>query len=511
MFKKALLLLFGIALAITASAQTIQWLVKPTYDSICHLSGSVFMCKEKNKVQLINTHGQKLLAHPADSVTHVKDGQALVLDKTSNKLKIRGIINEEGGFTQVNGEYFANQYSYFSEKLISVAGLSGKMGYLNDKGTLSIPCQYRIARPFIKGWASVEPAKRKKQTIYIDKHRNTLKINAFHNNKVIMGSSFNASGEALIAYYDGDNAVINTQGKVVKKYNRKENIIPIRTYDFAFDESGQNLHPDLFFKPPFDPEISVFSSQGVSGHKKGVSIVTPPQFDWAGQFANGCAIVRQNNKYGIVKLVEGRFSGSFEGEDLLVVKGKEPPTYTYTLEIPDSYSLYDIRVMFDTGDGNMQPVTMHGNTYEFTPFVEQDAEFCVMRMKVMHDGLLLWADSLEKSVMNIGLNISQPIALSEKANEQDSLQVKSVITNNSKSSVFVEGSFSITFAKGSANKVGQKDFKGKIAPKGKLEVFAHLYIQETETAKVTVTVKVNKRTVGSKSANILVKPFYQYY
>lgn len=113
--------------------------------------------------------------------------------------------------------------------------------------------------------------------------------------------------------------------------------------------------------------------------------------------------------------------------------------------------------------------------------------------------------------MNVGLNISQPIALSEKANEQDSLQVKSVITNNSKSPVFIEGSFSITFAKGSANKVGQKDFKGKIAPKGKLEVFAHLYVQETETAKVTVTVKVNKRTVGSKSANILVKPFYQYY
>ena len=511
MFKKTLLLSFGIAFAITASAQTVQWLVKPSYESICHLSGSVFKCKENNKVQLINTYGQKLLANPADSVTPVTDGLALVLDKTGNRLKIRGIIDEDGGFTQVYGDYFANQYSYYSEKLVSVVSHSGKMGYLNDKGILSIPCQYRIARPFIKGWASVEPAKRGKQTIYIDNHCNTLKINDFHNCKVVMGSSFNASGEALIAYYGDDNAVINTQGKVVKKYNRNENIIPIRTYDFAFDEGGQNLNPDLFFKPPFDPEISVFSSKGVMGHKKGVNIVTPPQFDWAGQVANGCAIIRQNNKYGIVKLVEGSFSGAFEGEDLLVVKGKEPPTYTYTLKIPDSYSLSDMQVMFDTGNGTMQFVTMHGNTYEFTPFVENDAESCVMRMKVMHDGLLLWADSLEKSVMNVGLNISQPIALSEKANEQDSLLVKSVITNNSKSAVFVEGSFSITFAKGSANKVGQKAFKGKIPPKGKLEVFAHLYVQETETTKVTVTVKVNQKTVGSKSANILVKPFYQYY
>lgn len=511
MSKKAILLLLGIALAITAPAQTIQWLVKPEYDSICQLSSSVFMCKKNDKVQLINTHGKELLAPPADSVTHFKEGLALVLDKASDKLKIRGIINEDGGFTQVNGDYFANQYSYFSEKLVSVMGLSGKMGYLNDKGILSIPCQYRFARPFLKGWASVEPAKRRKQTIYIDNHNNTLKINNFHHNQVIMGSSFNSSGEALVAYYGNDNAVINTQGKVVKEYNRREGVIPIRTYDFAFDESGQNLNPDLIFNPSFDPEISVCSSGKVFGHKKGVSIVTPPQFEWAGPFANGCAIIRQNNKYGIVKLIEGHFTGRFEGDDLLVVKGKTPPTYSYTLEIPKSLSLSDMQVMFDTGDGNMQPITMHGNTYEFTPIVEKDAEFCMMRMKVMNDGLLLWADSLEKSVMSIGLDISQPIALSEKANEQDSIQVRSVITNNSKSSVFVEGSFSITFAKGSANKVGQKDFKGKIAPRGKLEVFANLYVQETETAKVTVTVKVNKRIVGSKSANILVKPFYQYY
>ena len=212
------MLFLGGACVLTTSAQTIQWLVKPNYETISYLNSSIFKCKSRGRVQLIDTKGKDILSPLADSVTNFCENQALVLDKSRNGFKIRGIVNGAGIFTKVEGDYFANEYSYCSEGLISVVNTSGKAGYLDDKGKLVIPCQYRIARPFIKGWASVEPAKWQKQTIYINRQRETLKIPDFHNGKVIMGSSFNSSGEALVAYYENDNVVINTKGKVVRKY-----------------------------------------------------------------------------------------------------------------------------------------------------------------------------------------------------------------------------------------------------------------------------------------------------
>ena len=503
------LLLFWAVFVPIGSAQTIQWLVKPNYDAISYLNGSVFKCKVGDHVQLVNVEGRELLAPAADSVTNYNENLALVLDKFGNKLKIRGVINEYGNFTQVNEELFVNKYSYYSEGLVSVVNASGKAGYLDGKGNLAIPCQYRIARPFIKGWASVEPAKRQKQTIYIDHQRQTLKISDFHNGKVVMGSSFNSSGEALVAYYDNDNAVINTNGKVIRKYNRIEHVTPIRPYDFAFDESGKKRIPVFSPEISFNTELSPFSSGQLMGYKKANIIVVPPQFSQAERFANGCAIICQNDKFGIVKLAEGTFSGAFEGEDLLVTEGKQAPTYTYTLVVPESLNPDALEVMFDIGDGQMQTVNLKNNRYEFTPFVDENANVCVMRTQVLSDGLLLWTDSLEKSVMNVSLDISLPIALSERANEQDELRIQSVITNNSDLPIIVSGFFYANFAKDSKNKFGQKKtFWHKIAPNSKQEVFADLIVVEEEAAKVFVSVKVNQKPFGAKSAMIQLKPFY---
>lgn len=510
MIKKLFYLLFFWVLCIpAASPQTIQWLVKPDYDTISHLNNSIFKCKTKGRVQLVDTKGQNLLSPLADSVTNYSENLALVFDKSGNEFKIRGIVNGSGTFIKVEGEYFANKYSYFSEGLVSVTSTSGKAGYLNNKGNLAIPCQYRIARPFIKGWASVEPAKMQKQTVYINHQRETLKIKNFHNGKVIMGSSFNSFGEALVAYYDNDNAIINTKGDVVKKYEQKKGIVPVRPYDFAFDESGKSNLPNSVLEIAFDKELSPFSSSQLMGYKKANRVVVPPQFSQAGRFANGCAIICQNDKFGIVKLAEGAFSGSFDGEDLLVAAGKQAPTYIYSLVIPKSLNPDALQIMFDTGDGNMQSINLQDNKYEFTPFIDNNTDVCVMKMQVLSDGLLLWTDSLEKSVKNVSLDISLPIALSERANERDELRIQSVITNNSNLTVIVTGAFYANFGKGSKNKIGQKKtFKGKIAPKSKLEVFVDLNVVEEETTRVSVSVKVDQKSIGSKSAVIQLKPFY---
>lgn len=503
-------LLFWALLILTGSAQTIQWLVKPNYDTISHLSSSVFKCKTRDKVQLVDIRGEELLSPLADSITNYSENFALVLDKSDNGFKIRGIIDDSGSFTKVEGGFLTNKYSYFSEGLVSVLDQSGKAGYLNDEGRLTISCQYRIARPFIKGWASVEPDKRQKQTIYINQQREKLKIPDFHNGKVIMGSSFNSNGEALVAYYDNDNAIVNTKGEFVRKYDRKKNIVPVRSYDFAFDENEKNDVPNLVPKISFDTEPSPFSLGQLMGYKKADCVVAPPQFSQAGQFANNCAIVCQNDKFGIVKIIEGSFSGSFEGEDdLFVAAGKSAPTYTYSLSIPESINRNALQVMFDNGDGNMKTISFQGNKYEFIPFIDHNADTCVMRMQVMSDGLSLWADSLVKSVTKVSLDIGMPEALSERANEHDELRIRSVITNNSDMPVIVMGYFDASFAKGSNNRFEKKNFWHKIAPNSKKEVFADLIVEEKEETKVFISVIVDKKNYGIKSAVIQLKPFYE--
>lgn len=506
--KTIILLLLWAAIVPIGFAQTINWLVQPKYDSITYLSESLYKCKLGKKIQLVNAKGRELLVPAADSVTNYCENYAIVLDKEGNKHKIRGVIDESGLLTKVKGDYYTNNYSFFSGGFVSVVGQSGKAGYLDNNGNLAVPCQYRVARPFIQGWASVEPAKRKQQTLYIDSKGNSLKIKGFHDGKVVMGSSFNASGEALVTYYDNDNAVINTKGEVVRNYVRKENVVPIRSYDFSFDESEKNNIPISSIEIAFDAEPTPFLSGQLLGYKTADRIVALPQFSKAERFAGGSAIVCLNGKYGIVKLLDGSFSGEFIGEDLIVSKGKQAPNYTYNLVVPESMGSESLQVKFDIGDGIFHTVSMTNGKYEFTPAVGE-SDVCQMRMEVLSEGLLLWADSLEKNVTNASLDISAPEAISERANERDELRISSIITNNSDSEVIVSGAFSAKFADGSNNKFGnKKSFWYKLAPNSQREIFADLIVVEEETVKMYISVTVNQKPYGTRSTVMQLKPFY---
>lgn len=509
MVKKVFyLLLFWAVFVPIGSAQTIQWLIEPKYDSVGYLNGSVLICKTGGHFQLINAKGRELLAPVADSVTHYNENRAIVLDKKGNRYKIRGIVDESGIITSVNGDFYANNYSFYSEGFISVVDASGKAGYLDVNGNLAIPCRYRIARPFMKGWASVVPAKRKPQTLYIDSRGKAMKLNWFHDGNVVTGSSFNASGEALIAYYDNDNAIINSHGTFLRKYEKKENLIPIRKHDFSFDESGENKVPVFLPDISYDKSPMPFATENMKGYKVADHLVAPPQFSQAERFVDGYAIVCKDNKFGVVKLVDGSFSGEFTGEDLTVAAGQQVPTYTYSLVVPESMKSKVLQVRVDAGDGKLRDVMFQNGRCEFTPYLDDEADVCVMRVQVVSDGLLLWEDSIEKSITNVSIDIGLPEAVSERANEQDEFRVRSVITNNSNSSVIVTGIFYASFANGSKNKFGKYSFWQKIAPNSQKEIFADLIVVDEESVKVSVSVKVDKKTYGTKSAVIQLKPFY---
>ena len=270
-------------------ATTMKWLVKPgEYDNINYYSKDIFKCKKGKKIQLVDITGKKLLPSEADSITDFHDGYALVLDfpdeslgkKTDGflSMKIKGFLSEKNHrFVKVDGDFRTTFYSYFSEGMLVVSNSKGKLGYFDTQGNLRIKCQYYQARPFIKGWASVVPEK-KKTPKYIDKNENPLTV--YFNNGILRdASSFNENGEALVVSDKDEMAIIGTNGrKIEKNINPQADLI--RKHDRAYAEDVMEYTPIHNEMPTFSKDITPFSSDGLSGYydtkKKETALM--PQF-----------------------------------------------------------------------------------------------------------------------------------------------------------------------------------------------------------------------------------------
>ena len=508
--NKRVFLLLAIVFVFDASAfaSTVKWLVKPQYDTIGYFNTNIFKCKANGKWQLIDSKGVSLLPYAVDSITDCKEGYALVLEKVGDRFKIKGFFTESNRqFILINDSFYTGPYSYFSEGYLSVADPKTlNFGYLDVTGKVVIPFKYRQARPFIKGLASVELAKKKRQTIYIHKNGKPLSIN--HSGSVVIGSSFNQNGEALVAYYDNDNAIINTRGEVIREYVKKGEKPPIRSYDFAFDESGTDYDPKQNINLSFDSSITTFSKNGLIGFKKEQDVLVPAQFTQAEPFANGCAIVSLNDKYGILSLMEGTFSASLNEDNSNRGAGKEPSKYVYTLSIPESIN-QQAEVKLDTGDGILRTISLENNTYRFSPAVEKDAQEFVFRAQVIVDGLLVLDDESTQSLNNIQLTIGQPFCVTEYADGNDIVRIRIMIANNSDLAISVSTYFSVKFAKDSNNSLASKtNSSAKIAPGTEKEFFVDLKVVEAESVKVSVSVRANKIQCGTKSSTFELKPFY---
>lgn len=489
-------------------ASTVKWLVKPEYDAITYYSTNIFKCKAKGKWQLIDSNGTPLLPSTFDSITVCTEGLALALDKEDENYKIKGIFSEsDHQFNQINGSFYTGVYSFFSEGYLPVANPTTKLfGYIDTTGKVVIPFKFHQARPFIKGLASVEPKERK--TMYIDKSGKALKINGFHHDKVVLGSSFNQDGEALITYYGDDNAIINTDGVVIRNYKRKDGAMPVRRYDFSFDDSGVPYDNTQEIPLIYDKNITTFSDNGFFGYVKDDNTLLPAQFTHAGEFANGHAIASINNKYGVLSLIEGEFLASLDGDTNVIGSEIKDQKFIYTLNLPESIAQL-VEVKFDNGDGVLRDISLENNTYTFTPTVGKDVQEVTVRAQVILDCILVWEKETTKSLNSIQLDVDKPSCESEYADGNDIVRVKTTITNNSEIAVNVSTYFTPKFAKTSKNiRLSNAYSQAKIAPGKKKDFSVDLKVVEAETVKISVSVKANGKQYDTKSSTLELKPFY---
>lgn len=505
-YGRLFLLLSLLSVTPMLHATVLKWLVQPQYDHIGFYSETVFKCVKDGKVQLVDREGKVLLPQPSDSVTDYSDGYALVLEKSKKGYRICGILSERfDEYNTVEGEFYTERFSYCSEGFVSVANAKGKQGYVDVKGYPVIHCEFREARPFRKGWASV--SLKEGEAHYIDKYGSTLRVNV----TLTDASSFNSDGEALIGNYQ-KLLVINTSGEIVRKYKMEEKKEPpVRPYDYVYDE-----HPERFkiehnrVPNHFDSRYQAFYAQGKHGVKLGYNTVALPQFDAVEGVLDGCAIVSERGHWGIVKLVEGDFSASIDANVIIATPGQDVSERIYTLFVPKDMD--DVTLMLDYGDGIERAVALDGrNQYHFIPELGANAQSFTIRSRVMADGLLQWQNELTVPVrlMDVEIEVGKPFCTSSYANANDLQKVKAVVTNQSSFPVEVSTTVEVVLPSGSKNRVVSKSSPGRVLdPFGELDCLVSIKVVEEGWVKVVLTVTYEGRVYGSNEATLTLRPFY---
>lgn len=498
-------------------SSTIKWVVRPNYDRIEIYCNNVYKCYLDGKIQLFNSSGVPLLPNPCDSVTDFSEGYALVLEKGLDESKwiIKGYFTEEDlKYKEIPQGYYTMLYSFFSDGLLAVGNEKNLYGYLNTQGLEVIPCQYYKARPFLHGWASVQTDNHqniyKNHVIYINKSARPLTVR-FHHGEVNDGTSFNQNGEAVVIHYKSrDMAVINTSGELVRPYKKPDNLEKFyRNYDRAFSEDGKELTPPNNKTPQYDTSITTIEKDNRFGYRFTNSTIIPEQFTYAGPFANRCAIVSANDRYGIVSMIDGSVSSYIKEEgDIVFESGKKNPKLTYIVDIPKEITSFQVNL--DQGDGIMTPVELTDNGFVFTPKVKKSSKTCIINAEVWSDGILLLSNTFIKGVQSdpVRLTVTKPVATTERANHKDIQTIESSITNNASTSFQITVTFTTSFSANSANSLVNSRSEGVIAPGETMNFYASVSVKESETIKVTVTVNANNKKTVSSTSTVKLLPYF---
>lgn len=505
MFSKVKFLSIAALLLISCSvrAVTIEWLLRAEYDYVSYYSEDIFKCKKGSEVQLVDMRMKTLLPHMVDSVTDYSDGYALVLEKNKRGYSVCGVFEEKyHSYQEVEGVFMTNRFSYCSEGFISVADNRGKQGYINTKGVLKIKCQFREARPFRKGLASV--SLKAGEAHYIDASGNVLPVGI----TLTDASSFNNDGEALVANYQ-KMMIINTDGEVVRKYKMEgQKDFPVRPYDYVYDEDMSSFQPEHNQMPSFDSLYKVYSEGKKKGLKRNGKIAIWAQFDDIGDVTDELVIVKCGGRWGIVSIDDGDYSLQLDKSEIVVMPGQNNPEITCTLTSPMSNKGLDIVV--DSGDGKWIPLLISGNgQFVVAPYFEKNALSCLIKVKVMKDGLLLYQNEEKVNKIELNIAIGKPFLLREFADENDLQRIKASVTNNSQIALDIQSTMYVSFRQESNNKVMSRSNSSQVLePKETMECFVTVKVLEEESVKVVLMVRNSDVTYGSTEAVVSLKPFY---
>ena len=423
-------------------AQTVTWSIQPIYDNLEEYAPNAYKCTIGDKHGVVLANGEVVVPVEADEITPAYEGKALTLVNRGDLQLITGFLDiETMKYYKLEETYYTNdQYSHFSEGLISVRNYKGLMGYLDVQGNVKVDFKYDTAYPFSEGLALVHPVGGKKSEIYISKHGQILQM-GFDNGKIQYGTTFK-DGKAIVCH--------GSRLYTIRKGQRPEYFAGEIKYD-PFDHSlmGETSKADDYYKfepEPFCADVEIFQLGEFKGYRFGDGTTIPAQFEHIENFRGLYAKAWQNSKCGLFKLVNISFDIAYSTDDLIINADGQPTEYELTLDIVGGYSTNKLRVEFDSGNGVLEPIEMSGDSehlvYRAVPNMADGAEKLATRCKVWYDGFLVRDERHTINVKyQVNISISEIMAVGTKASKDNIQCVTATVTNKTAKTLIVDVKF----------------------------------------------------------------------
>lgn len=440
--KKTFTITLFIALACEITAQSVHWAVKPIYSSIERFTENTYKIRENGKVGILDISGKELLPAKFDSITNFCEDKALVLTKESNKYRLSGILFKNNKFRNLEGNtYYITRYQRFTEGLLCISNTKNKQGYINEDGDIMIECKYAEVHPFSQGRASVKLTNKKFH--YIDQTGRALILEPGEGD-IIFASTF-CNDEAVVYTTNRKGYVIGLNGKTLRTYNSDIMKVRIDPYDYTISGSKNKKETSDIITPMGH---YLYSEGGLYGYKNNNYIILPAQFYYASGFINNYALVKHDNKYGILELINGKITGTMKSNTVEVNSGV-PEMATYTVTLPHQYDKRDITLKYSDEDGTFSEINSTATSgtnrnFIFRPDCQKNQREKKYRLALYSEGLLLYKDTaIIKYSYPIKIKLSEPMLENSKADANDLCYAYADITNSSNQSLNLKATFYI--------------------------------------------------------------------
>lgn len=424
-----------------ASAKTASWAISPKYDKISRYSSDIFVFQQDGKWGLIKPGNKEVLPALFEYITPFVNGYALAGTKDGNRYILERIISESGEVTTIGEKYYLpTNYQSFSEGKLVVSNQSGKYGYINSAGKLTVKCQFDNALPFKDNWAPVKQGNYFKyiNETYDRNQAQSVLVVDFHYGEMTLASCF-SNGKAAIAY-NRDFTLIGTNGKEIKKLNEAEFKQTYKNNNSAPEERGGfNLAK----------AYTEFSENGLVGLRFGDEVIVKPQFSsFIAQFSDGYIIAGKNGKQGVLSVSDGNYLfdiKSISGSESELEVDRKGNIEKIIVGVSVPLSDNRLKLMVDCGDGQMRDITSQMTVDGFkasasvSPLPLAKSETCRINAVLENDGIIV-AEASNNFTFSypIKLRVSSPKAVSSKADENDNVTIYSTIYNDSNKEVTVK-------------------------------------------------------------------------
>lgn len=311
-------------LSVNTRAQVAVWQIRPSYDSVDVLTGSLLKVEKNGRYGLCDYKGNSIVDCLYDDFPYFKDGYTLLIQDGV----VKGNVSISGKVNRFDTDYLVDMnYPYYSEGLLAVKS-NGRWGYVDSEGNVVIVCKFRNALPFMKGLASVS-----------DAEGNFMHIN--RSGKVsLLGSGFNDDDLKFATSFITDekgetfSIVVNSKWKAYKRdhngkklgsfeltgvtVDTKQRVMKSGKYALFFDSAWRVLRLEVQgetqkayeindnLSAGYVPGLSILQTSknaaGLFGIKVKDKTCLPEQFDSALPLDRESVLVSSDGLYGLLRV-----------------------------------------------------------------------------------------------------------------------------------------------------------------------------------------------------------------